>query len=146
MPETIILKTCTKSKEIKPLSELYISTRNKSGYRNQCKICYLQYGIKYRQTEKGKEYYSDYHQTERFKANCKQNGKKYRNHFPERTKANTAVNHAIRAGKMPRPDSLKCSCGEQAEEYHHADYSQKHWFDVTAFCRGCHKNLHLLSA
>lgn len=65
---------------------------------------------------------------------------------PER-RARTAVNRAVRAGKLPRASTLACSCGKPAREYHHHNgYAREHYLDVIAVCAFCHKDHHLLSS
>ena len=104
---------------------------------------------RYTQTEKGKASQKRYVQSEKFKANQKryrQNKKgkaSYRKAYlrnPEKFKARKAVTNAIRAGRLPRPDSLQCHyCPAQAEEYHHhKGYAQKHRLDVIPVCIKCH--------
>ncbi len=55
--------------------------------------------------------------------------------------ARRAVNHAIEAGRLARPDSLPCfDCGKPAKEYdHYRGYAESHWLDVQAVCRRCHR-------
>ena len=123
MAEQIITKTCAKCKQIKPLSEFHKSKVTKDGLVRECKDCkrerMSQYAktekgrfirkratTKYQRTEKGKKACNKYLQTKKGRAKQKRSGKQYRTKYPERIIANRTVNHAIRAGKLPRPNTL----------------------------------------
>lgn len=152
MAEQIISKRCSTCKENKSVSEFHKNRATKDGYHSQCKICIKAYQqsedgkatqrkahCRYRQTEKGKIHEKQYQQSEIGKATYRRSVDKNHKRFPEHRKAVSAVNNAIRAGKLPRPDSLKCSCGEQAEHYHHhKGYEPEHWLDVVPVCVPCH--------
>lgn len=62
----------------------------------------------------------------------------------QRKLARTRLAEAIRYGKFPRANTQKCSvCGEQAEDYHHANgYNAERWDDVVPVCRVCHGGIH----
>lgn len=55
-------------------------------------------------------------------------------------RARTAVNHAVRDGRLTNPG--KCSkCGKEGySEAHHEDYSKK--LDVVWVCKKCHMEIH----
>ena len=164
MSETTITKTCRTCKQTKSVSEFYKAKRNRDGYANQCKICDLKQYAKYAKTEKGKQarrraeqqraktekrkmaqtkYNKKYRRTENGKAIQAEALKRYAQKHPERLKAKRAVENAIKAGKLPRPDTFQCSyCPKQAEQYHHhKGYAQKHWLDVIPMCFLCHRTL-----
>jgi len=144
MAEQIITKRCCKCKEIKPLSEFSKDQSSKDCYQPHCKICRKQY----RQSEKGKASHKRYNQSKKGKACQKRyaNSKKgkatvlaYTVRYPERIKARQVVNAAIKEDRLPRPDSLQCSCSKQAAHYHHhKGYEPKHWLDVIPVCFDCH--------
>ena len=104
---------------------------------------------KYQKTEKGKVSQSRYHQTEKGKAAHRryrqsEKGKAAQKHFytnhPNYLKAKSAVNNAIRDGKLPRPDTLLCHyCPKPAQQYHHwRGYEPEHWLDIVPVCKQCH--------
>ncbi|HEB26928.1 MAG TPA: hypothetical protein ENI05_03995 [Porticoccus sp.] len=160
MPETIVLKKCSSCKEIKPLTEFYKNCCRKDGYRCYCKDCHTKINQQYWKTKKGKlckqKATKKFRQTEKGKliqqkASSKylktekgrQNHKEYCNKNPEKRKAKNAIASAIRSNKLVRPDTLSCSCGEQAMEYHHhKGYDLKHWLNVVAVCHKCHCSIH----
>ncbi|MEE9354789.1 MAG: hypothetical protein V3U75_04290 [Methylococcaceae bacterium] len=138
MSETIITKTCCYCKQVKLLSEFYTDYKSKDGYQYQCKACKKQY----QQSKKGRECSKRYRQSEKGKKNHRCCIRRYQKHFPERKKAKDAVDWAIRTGKIPRANTLKCSCGNQAKQYHHhKGYAKEHWLDVIAVCVSCHHNM-----
>lgn len=49
-----------------------------------------------------------------------------------------AVNAKVKAGLMPRADTLACvDCGKPAQEWEHRDYARP--FDVEPVCRACNQ-------
>ncbi len=154
MSNTIISKGCSTCKQIKVLDKFYKDKSSKGGYSSQCKICKNSSQRMYRKNEKGKannkrykqkhkeyyrEYMHQYYQSETGKAKNRLCVDKYRTRFPERLKASNAVNNTIRAGILVRPDSLKCICGKQAQQYHHhKGYAPEHRLDVIPVCIVCH--------
>lgn len=128
MAEQSISKRCSNCKQIRPISEFCKDRRRKDGLYSDCKICHKLSTKKYDQSDKGKESH-------------RKRLHKYKLQYPEQVKAQKAVNNAIRAGKMPRPDSLKCACGNPAKQYHHPSYESEYWFHVIPVCISCHKKL-----
>lgn len=111
--------------------------------------------LRYRQTEKGKEVYlkalKRYQQSEKCKStrkhyqqsvNFKIAQKLYCIRHPNRRKAMYAVNNAIASDKLPKANTLQCSCGKQAQQYHHHNYEPEYWFDIVPVCKKCHRKIH----
>ena len=169
MSETIITKACSKCKEIKSLDEFYKNRSRKSGYRTSCKQCdrsywqsdkgkevirrYLQSDKgkktgrrnidRYQKTEKGKMGARRYHASDKGQATQKRINLAYHKNFPERRKANDAVNDAVKHRTMPKASSLFCKCGNRAQEYHHhLGYAPEHWLAVIPLCLVCHRSIH----
>lgn len=147
MPETIITKRCCHCKQIKSIDEFCKNVSMKDGLCVYCKICNYDYVRRYAKTEVGKESgrrrTQRYRQTEKGKAIGKRYTEKYCIANPEKRKAKDVVHGAVRARKLPRPDTFKCDCGEQAKEYHHhKGYAPEHWLDVVPVCVPCHKKIH----
>lgn len=169
MSEQIISKQCHTCKQIKPITEFYKHSETKDLHFSKCKTCCLKYAKEYRQSEKGKAYQKRYQQSEkgkiiRYKAwsryaatekgkaarKCYRQSKegkvitkRYHVRHPERDKAHHAVNHAIRAGRLLRPNTLQCHyCPAQAKQYHHwHGYEPEHWLDVVPVCIPCHNKI-----
>lgn len=138
------MKICTKCKQTKPLSEFHKDRSTKDNHRPDCKICSLKRIKEYSQTERGKAAHKRYYQSKKGKITRRTAQRRFRILHPEFQKAEDAVKSAIRAGKMPRPDSLKCLlCGEPAKQYHHhKSYAPEHQLNVIPVCQDCHKKVH----
>lgn len=169
MSEQIITKRCPRCKEIKSLSEFYKCRTTKDGHQSYCKICLTKRNTerdqsqkgkamrkryreskkgrevqkcaqrKYRQSQHGKEKRKSSRETKKYKIWEKQYNLKHN----ERVQAKNAVAHAIRTGKLIRPDSLQCSfCPKTAKQYHHhKGYEPEHWLDVVPVCFYCHSHI-----
>ena len=159
MPETIITKTCSKCKIIKPISEFYQRKTSKDGYISSCKQCVLTSTKQYSQTAKGKKsheqahkrYYKTkkgkatkrrYSQSAKAKAYWKRNLKIWRMTHHDRALAGCAVSNAIRRDVLAPAKTLICSCGQPANEYHHGSYAREDRLKVIPLCYVCHKAIH----
>ncbi|MGR3292500.1 MAG: hypothetical protein ACUZ9M_00625 [Candidatus Scalindua sp.] len=118
------------------------------------KITREAYNKQYLQSEKGKTNQKRYWQSKKYEIVQKryqqsEKGKacqkRYRSRHPEWRKAGSAVQDAVKVGRLPSVCSLKCSCGEQAKEYHHPSYAPEHRLDVIAMCFSCHRKLRVTS-
>jgi len=100
---------------------------------------------RYARSEEGKIVQDRFRKSEKGKANRRRFIKLYKIRHPERSKAVEKVNDAVKAGRLPRPNSLQChDCAAQAKQYHHwHGYAPEHCLDVIPVCAKCHKNLHL---
>lgn len=73
-------------------------------------------------------------------------GRPARRRAPDREAAGRAVKYAVKTGRLPHPNTLKCSdcghswaLGERRHEYdHHLGYAPEHQLDVQAVCTLCH--------
>lgn len=144
MSEPIISKSCSKCKQIKPLSEFGKDRRKKNGLRSRCKSCQKAY----RQTDKGKAGKKAYQQSERGKAVNRKIIAKRNARNPNYVKAKNAVMIAIRAGRLPRADCFLCYyCQKPAQQYHHwHGYEPECWLDVIPVCIECHLKEHRKTA
>ena len=131
------MKTCTKCHQEQDLVEFHKREDSLDGYRNQCKNCIRAWD---RQRNKLP------HRRERDKQRNKllhrvkyhiEYTRKYRKMYPLRYIANTALNHAIRDGKIKKPK--RCSeCNKKTMIHgHHEDYTKP--LDVIWVCQECHK-------
>lgn len=61
--------------------------------------------------------------------------------YPLRWKARSAVNCAVKIGKLTRVKDCLCfDCGKPAKEYdHYKRYAEENWLNVQAVCIPCHK-------
>lgn len=138
-----------------------------SGLQWKCKVCCkAEYEPEKRSLE-GKEYYEKNKETikakvqeryykdpqkclERSAGYYQENKKKlhqdslqFRKDHPLMAGAHSAVNNAVRRGKLPKASTLSCAnCGLTADHYHHWSYEREHWLDVVPLCMKCHHKLH----
>ena len=135
-------KICRKCGEEKPLSEYHKHKGGKLGLNPRCKACRKEFA----RTERGKLLQKvrgqRYKATERGRLLAKANAKKSRSAWPTKHQARDAVNHAVTAGKIVKPDN--CSlCGSGGIIHgHHDSYEIEHWLDVQWLCVKCHVSVH----
>jgi hypothetical protein len=147
------MKTCFKCGIKKPLSEFYKHSAMADGHLNKCKECAKKDAQKnyranikhYKEYEKSRAMLPHriaarkaYSKTDAFAISRKVSMQKYRNKFPDKYKATTAVNNAVASGKLKKESCM--ICGMTKAEAHHTDYS-KH-LDVLWLCRKCHCGVH----
>lgn len=121
----------------------YKAKEKKHRQTEKRKVYQRDYGKTYWKSKKGKAAIKRYRQSEKGKATLRTAAKRFHNRHPNYIykKATSAVYSAIRVGRLSRPDSLQCSCGNQAAHYHHhKGYAPEHWLDVVPICIGCHKD------
>ena len=94
------MKTCTKCKETKQLTEFSKETRNRSGLRSQCKACRSIADSEYIAANPGKrkEYLADWQAANRGKVRANQ--AKWRAAHPDKVKARHAAYHAANYEKI----------------------------------------------
>lgn len=132
-------KICFKCKALKALDEFYPHPAMKDGHLNKCKECtkkdvntrYVIAIVKIREYEKLR------FQTPERKAKVLLYQRRRRHKYPEKTKARTMVNRAIRRGKIIRQPCEICG---QIAQAHHEDYSKP--LDVKWLCFEHHRIAH----
>ena len=152
-----MLKTCTKCRKRKSVSNFYRHPQASDGLRPDCKECNRKSSRRYRLKNKEdinardrirlREYY------DKNKDTLKERNKRWRIANPEKLKeiqaryrrknklkisAHRKVNYAVLKGKIKRKS---CEvCGAQESDAHHHDYNQP--LAVTWLCRKHHAELH----
>ena len=120
------LKVCMSCGKEKPIDEFYSHSQMKDGHLNKCKECTKRDVKTYRETNPNAQL------TTRIKA-CEKN--------PTQDNAHKALNTALKAGKIIKPDRCQ-SCGRNDSESrlcaHHYDYSRP--LDVIWLCSVCHRH------
>lgn len=62
---------------------------------------------------------------------------------PQVIKARTAVNNAVRDGRLIRPEVCSsCDKKRRIQAHHHKGYEDKHALDVEWLCQKCHRATH----
>lgn len=150
------MKTCSKCGGEKPPSDFHKNRTCKDGLHSWCKTCRAkrdkhapEYSKKYYRDHREKilkyqkENWKKYSQTEGGKEASQRSIRKYQMKYPERMKANRAVNNAIRGGKLTRPTTCESCKKRRFVHGHHEDYINRP-LDIDWLCRECHIELHRL--
>ena len=148
-------KVCGKEKD---LDQYYTYKKYGTTYINgKCKVCTLAQNKKYRDTtgydraryqkdkEKIRQLQREYSKTEEGRKARLEASRRYREseHGKLKQKARAVVNHAIRDGKLIKPETCM-DCGRSTQlEAHHKDYNKP--LDVDWICKNCHENRHHLN-
>lgn len=129
-------KTCFKCGEMKPLTAFYKHKAMADGHLNKCKVCAKKDVNKHRSEniDKIREY-------DRNRGNRLPKGyaKEYRTRYPNKYKAHTLVNNAIRDGKLFCEPCEICGITESVHA-HHDDYAKP--LNVRWLCAAHHHQWH----
>ena len=133
-------KRCFKCGAVKELSLFYRHPRMKDGHVNKCKECNKKDVQKnYRSNiDHYREYERKRFQSQERKEQVRKFFVRYRQRYPQKTKARYKLTNALRDGKITKPS--ECSiCGSTSKlEAHHHDYSKP--LDVIWCCFQCHRS------
>jgi hypothetical protein len=148
------MKTCFKCGQTKSLDEYYVHPRMADGRLNKCKECTKADVIEHcvsniervRAYDRKRGYLAhrlekrkQYSKTDAGRLIARRSREKYNLNYPNRIRANSAVNTAIRSGRLRKqPCEI---CGARKVEAHHADYSRP--LDVRWLCRLHHSQVHV---
>lgn len=95
----------------------------------------------YRRTEQRAASIRRYARSEKGIARLRTYSAAWRKANPDKIDAQSALNHAIEAGRIARQPCSQCGAAK-ADAHHHRGYQREHWFDVVWLCRSCHKLEH----
>lgn len=127
-------KVCITCKAAKPLADFYAHPAMKDGVLSRCKECHkAAVRLHRRQSDRVREY-----DRKRGARRSLADTQAYRRLYPEAYRAHTAVNNAIRDGRLEKEPCL--FCGDVEVHGHHRDYSKP--LDVVWLCPRCHHRLH----
>lgn len=135
------MKTCFKCGVTKPLSEFYKNKAMADGHLNKCKDCTKRDSTANRDAniERARARDRERAKLPHRRKKITENTKRYRQENPQRYKCNTAVNNALRDGRLHK---LPCwVCGSENVEAHHPDYDAP--LSVVWLCAEHHKEIHL---
>lgn len=137
-------KSCFKCGENKQLSAFYKHEGMLDGHLNKCKECSKKDVRKNRRSNI--DYYMEYDKQKYLKKPDKQRRSSYqleRNKIsPNKKRATSAINNAVRDRKMFRPNVCEF-CGKLCKPHaHHSSYSEDMFLLVTWLCASCHLTLH----
>lgn len=154
-------KLCKECGAAKPLKEYYAHPDMADGHLNKCKSCVRGRIAAHRQDNLSKIREYDRNRPNRVERNTlrstrdkerqkTEEGRKattektrrYREKFPEKYKANSAVAAARRNGKLAKPLHCEHCEKELPLQGHHHSYEEKYWLDVIWLCVPCHGEEH----
>jgi len=150
----IVLKICNKCFVSRSEEDFYRNKGMSDGRLKKCKYCSIKDYNEYRQNnlKKCREYdrnrgnlehrieaRKEYQKTDNYKESRLIANRNYRNKYPKKDKARSAVNNAIRDGILFKQPCF--ICGEKAEA-HHPDYNRP--LDVVWLCDRHHKEVHMM--
>ena len=131
-------KKCFKCQLVQPLSEFYKHAQMGDGHVNKCKDCNKK---DVRSNRKSKvEYYREYDR-ERGSRQAVEYCGNYRAKNPNKYKAHSMVNNAIRGKRLFKEPCEVCN--KQETHAHHDDYAKP--LNVRWLCPPCHKSWHDLN-
>jgi len=137
------MKQCFKCLQSKPLTEFYKHSQMADGYLNKCKDCAKKdvRQARLEDPEKVREYDRSRARLPHRVNARRQYSARYEAENPDRKVANTAVNNAVRQGRLKKQPCAFCSSDHEVEAHHH-DYAKP--LDITWLCRPCHRRFHAL--
>lgn len=134
------MKTCFKCGAEKSLSDFYRHKAMADGHLNKCKICTKVDSLKYRSDNLVSV--REYDRERRRGLGTEPRIKVYRDKNPNKYKAHTKVNNAVRDGRLAKPNSCEvCGCIGRVVA-HHNSYDEDQWLVVEWLCQPCHTQKH----
>ena len=138
--ESLVMKTCRRCAEDKPLSEFYVHAQMADGFLNICKSCVITRVSAHREAniDAIREYDRRRGKSSERLALAAAVQKKWRAEDRRRLKCHNAVRRAISSGRLVRQKCEKCSALNT--HAHHEDYDKP--LQVLWLCPICHKHAH----
>lgn len=136
-------KRCFRCLCIKPIADFYKHAAMGDGHLNKCKVCTMADATRHRlaNLERIRAYDTARAKLPHRAKACAGYARSYRNNFPNRMRAYSAVSEAIRKGLLTR---LPCEvCGAEKAMAHHPTYDLP--LAVTWLCQPHHKAAHAIS-
>lgn len=124
------------------MSEFYPHPQMGDGHLNKCKEC-VKIRVRdhrVRNAEKIREYDRARAKTAIRKMHIAQRARRFRDEYPRKYAAHSAVSNALRAGRLVKAKSCEQCGSERALHGHHDDYAQP--LVVRWLCAVCHSQWH----
>lgn len=144
MTSVIVSKLCCTCQKEKPINNFTKDKSRKDGFYPRCKECHSSYYRNNLLHERSvrKEYRIklklDPAKYKTYRASHGVSVKRYNELNPSKIKAASAVNRAIKQGKLNRADKCSECYVECKTEAHHDSYDFENWLNVRWLCRQCH--------
>lgn len=139
------MKPCAKCGQVLPLASFYRHPKMAGGHLSACRECVKARVREHRaaNVERVRAYdrerASQPHRLERMKRTVAG----YEARFPERKAATTALNNAVRDGRVVKPCACWACGSSRGLAGHHFDYRQP--LLVSWLCQACHKDAHRIT-
>lgn len=136
------MKKCRRCGKDLPLEEFYTHPRMADGHLNICKECTKKRVSKHREShiDNIRAYDRERAKLPHRKEKSRKITKKRRHEVEGYEAAHMAVEHAVKSGKIIKPNQCQC-CGHIGRlEAHHHSYSKK--LSIIWLCSACHKQYH----
>jgi len=130
------MKKCFKCEKEKPLTEFYKHKQMKDGHLNKCKDCTKSDSTDHRNNNLDKIRSYDRERGNRHKDGYLQ---EYRAKYPNKYKAHSMINSAIKSGKLFKDDCSECGSSDNPHA-HHDDYLKP--LNIRWLCAACHHQWH----
>ena len=135
--EFMLYKTCFKCGDLKLISDFYKHPRMKDGHLNKCKDC--------TRADSSRNRWSNIDEKREYdRSRGSRQGYEYckawRAKYPNKYKAEQALNNAIRDGKIDKPKQCEVCMTNNKVVAHHDDYSKP--LSVRWLCQACHMQWH----
>lgn len=133
-------KICRACNKTKSMDQFYVHKAMKDGHLNICVECVKLRVRKHRETHDSTREYDRkrYRENPKRRINANERTKEYRLKFPEKYKARTAVNNAVRDKRLKKEPCV--ICGNIRSTAHHEDYSKP--LNVIWLCHLHHNRMH----
>lgn len=134
-------KTCFKCERSLPRSDFYRHSKMADGLLGKCKECTKTdvTAHRWREIDRVREYDKQRSKLPHRLDAMKVRMRAYAAKHPKETRARTAVNNAVRDGRLQRTPCVVC--GYEMAVGHHPDYDKP--LSVVWLCRPCHAAVHL---
>ena len=138
------MRTCRLCSAEKPLVEFYAHPTGPDGHDTKCKECAKAYQRMRARTNPAVQEYDRARAKLPHRAALRKTiSKRWAEKNPDKKQATTAVNNAVRDGRLTKEPCFFCGDDNRVHAHHH-DYSKP--LDVTWLCPKCHHRLHAFEA
>lgn len=136
------MKVCFRCGEQKPLGDFYRHPEMRDGHLGKCKECTKRDVRRHRAVSEGPRRYdrSRYLGDAERRAEIKERSAKNKRANPIKYRAQTALQNAVRDGRIEKPGVCTCCGSTERIVGHHCDYAKP--LDVVWLCVRCHARLH----
>ena len=134
------MKNCKQCGEVKPLDDFNKTKANKDGHHSYCRVCHNATSRHWREDNKERANATIKRWKQEHPEVVSASKARYAAKNPLKKRAQSAVNHAIRDGKLLKPTECSECNATGTIQAHHCDYSKP--LEVMWLCQICHIDWH----